>query len=245
MKELCGSNPQTVFRLSTHNRNERMRLGVISDIHSNLPALEAVDEALPAVDRVVCAGDVVGYNPWPAECLEYVRTQEILTVQGNHDRAVAVGGGDYFNSMAKAGVTYSREQLDDEQLEWLGSLPTERFLAEGRVHIVHGHPDNPDRYTYPRSFSPSMLADGVDLLVVGHTHIQAQKEFESGVMLNPGSVGQPRDGESTAAFAVVELDESSVDVALHRIEYDTDQVIEAVDKAGLPSRIGTRLRSGS
>jgi len=222
-----------------------MRLGVISDIHSNLPALEAVDEALPPVDKVVCAGDVVGYNPWPAECLEYIRKQEIPTVQGNHDRAVAVDGGDHFNSMAKAGVRYGRKQLDDDQLEWLESLPTERFLAEGRVHIVHGHPDDPDRYTYPRSFSPSMLADGVDLLIVGHTHIQAKKEFGAGVVLNPGSVGQPRDGESTAAFAVVELDTSGVDVELHRVEYDIDRVIEAVDKAGLPKRIGTRLQSGS
>jgi len=222
-----------------------MRLGVISDIHGNLAALEAVDKTMPPVDSVVCAGDVVGYNPWPAECLDYIRTQEIPTVQGNHDRAVADDGGRGFNALAKAGVAYARDQLDGAQLEWLDSLPTERFLANGRVHMVHGHPDDPDRYTYPRSFSPSMLADGVELLVLGHTHIQESKTFETGVVLNPGSVGQPRDGEPTAAFAVVDLDEAGVDVELHRVEYDIDRVIEAVEAAGLPSRIGTRLRTGS
>ncbi len=222
-----------------------MRLGVISDIHGNLPALEAVRKALPPVDAVVCAGDVVGYNPWPAECLEYIRTQAIPTVQGNHDREVAADGGTYFNSMAKAGLEYAHQELTDDQLEWLESLPTERFLTDGRVHIVHGHPDDPDRYTYPQSFSPSMLAEGVELLIVGHTHIQAVKEFEAGVVLNPGSVGQPRDGEPTAAFAVVELDASGLNVTTRRVEYDIDQVIEAVETAGLPAPIGTRLRSGS
>jgi len=222
-----------------------MRLGVISDIHGNLPALRAVDAALPPVDAVICAGDVVGYNPWPVACLEYIRNEDIPTVQGNHDRAVAVDGGRGFNTMATAGVKYAREQLGETHLEWLDALPTERFLANGRVHMVHGHPNDPDRYTYPRSFSPAMLAEGVDLLVVGHTHIQASKEFEAGVVLNPGSVGQPRDSESTAAFAVVELGETGVDVELHRVEYDIDRVIKAVDEAGLPSRIGTRLRSGS
>ncbi len=222
-----------------------MRLGVVSDIHGNLPALEAIEAAMPPVEAVICAGDVVGYNPWPAACLDYVRREEIPTVQGNHDRAVAVDGGAHFNGMAKAGVAYARKQLDDDQLNWLDALPTERFLANGRVHLVHGHPDDPDRYTYRRSFSPSMLAEDVALVIVGHTHIQAVQEFEAGVVLNPGSVGQPRDGEPTAAFAVAELDEVAVDVELHRVEYDIDRVTEAVDEAGLPKRTGTRLRSGS
>lgn len=222
-----------------------MRLGVISDVHGNLPALEAVTTAMPPVDKVLCAGDVVGYNPWPSECLDYIREQDILTVQGNHDRAVAVDGGARFNSMAKAGVTYARQQLDADQLAWLDSLPTERLLPDGRIHMVHGHPDDPDRYTYPAEFSASLLAEGVELLVVGHTHIQAARAFESGVVLNPGSVGQPRDGEPTAAFAVVKLTGSDVSVDLQRVEYDIDRVIEAVEAAGLPAQIGTRLRSGT
>ena len=224
-----------------------MRFGVISDIHGNLPAFEAVCEAMPSVDRLLCAGDAVGYNPWPAACVDRLRELGVVTVQGNHDRAVAVDGGRGFNAMAKAGVRHAREQLGDADIEWLRSLPTEQFVANGRIHMVHGHPDDPDRYTYPREFSVSMLAEGVDVVIVGHTHVQASRRVDGGVVLNPGSVGQPRDGDPRAAFAVVELDDEDDDVPTvetHRIEYSIDRVIEAVEDAGLPKRIGTRLESG-
>ncbi|MEA1930356.1 MAG: metallophosphoesterase family protein [Euryarchaeota archaeon] len=226
-----------------------MRFGIISDIHGNLPAFEAVCEAMPAVDRLLCAGDVVGYNPWPAACIERVRELGAVTVRGNHDRAVAFDGGERFNSMAKAGVRYAREQLGDADMEWLRSLPTEQFVADGRIHVVHGHPDDPDRYTYPREFSASMLGEGVDVVIMGHTHVQDSRQFGDGVVLNPGSVGQPRDGDRRAAFAVVELDvddeDSAPTVDLQRVEYDIDRVIEAVEAAGLPKSIGTRLQSGN
>ena len=225
-----------------------MRFGIISDIHGNLPAFEAVCEAMPDVDRLLCAGDVVGYNPWPAACVDRVRELGAVTVRGNHDRAVAFDGGVGFNAMAKAGVRYAREQLGDADMEWLRSLPTEQFVADGRIHVVHGHPDDPDRYTYPREFSASMLQEGVDLLVLGHTHVQGSRQFDEGIVLNPGSVGQPRDGDPRAGFAVVELSEDEdggmPTVETHRVEYDIDRVITAVEDAGLPKQIGTRLKSG-
>ena len=223
-----------------------MRFGVISDIHGNLPALEAVCKAMPPVDGMLCPGDVVGYNPWPAACVDRVRELGAVTVGGNHDRAVAFDGGRGFNSMAKAGVEYAREQLGAANMEWLRSLPTEQFVADGRIHVVHGHPDDPDRYTYSQEFTASMLDEGVEILLLGHTHVQDVRRFDDGVVCNPGSVGQPRDGEPTAAFAVVELDEreGTASVETHRVGYDIDQVIEAVGEAGLPKRIGTRLRSG-
>jgi len=222
-----------------------MRFGVISDIHGNLPALEAVCEAMPPVDGYLCPGDVVGYNPWPAACVDRVRELGAVTVRGNHDRAVAFDGGRGFNAMAKAGVAYAREQLDDANMEWLRSLPTEQFVADGRVQVVHGHPDDPDRYTYPREFSASMLGEGVDVLLLGHTHVQAVRRFDDGIVCNPGSVGQPRDGDPKAAFAVLELDGEEPTVDTHRVTYDVDRVIEAVGEAGLPKRIGTRLRTGN
>ncbi|WP_253737639.1 metallophosphoesterase family protein [Halohasta salina] len=223
-----------------------MRFGVISDIHGNLPALEAVCEAMPPVDRVLCPGDVVGYNPWPAACVDRLRELGAVTVRGNHDRAVAFDGGRGFNAMAKAGVRYAREQLGEADVEWLRSLPTEQFVADGRVHVVHGHPEDPDRYTYPREFAASMLGDGVDVLLLGHTHVQGVRRFDDGVVCNPGSVGQPRDGDPKAAFAVLDLDENegTATVETHRVSYDVDRVVEAVDEAGLPREIGTRLRSG-
>jgi putative phosphoesterase len=224
-----------------------MRLGVISDVHGNRVALEAVLDDLPDVDRLVCAGDVVGYNPWPADCVAAMRDRSIPTVMGNHDRAVAGETPFRFNSMAAAGVDYARERLDDDGLAWLADLPSERAVAGGRVKLVHGHPDDPDRYTYPEEFSARML-QGEDLLVTGHTHVQGHRVFEEGVVMNPGSVGQPRDGDPKSGYAVVELSEGSggdaVTVEERRVAYDVDEVVTAVEEAGLPARIGTRLYEG-
>lgn len=220
-----------------------MRLGVVSDVHANRIALDAVLEAMPAVDLLVNAGDVVGYNPWPAECVAAVREAEIPTVMGNHDRAVARSGAVRFNRMANAGVEYAREQLSDEARSWLAGLPDQRTVADGRVRVVHGHPEDPDRYTYPEEFSPAML-DGEDLLVTGHTHIQGHRTFDEGAVMNPGSVGQPRDGDSRAAYAVVDLASDPPTVNERRVAYDVEQVVEAVEEAGLPRRIGERLREG-
>lgn len=218
-----------------------MRLGVVSDVHANLVALEAVLADLPGVDALLNAGDVVGYNPWPRECVEVMRRREVPTVVGNHDRAVARDTGFRFNSMARAGVAYARRELDQEHLDWLAGLPERRRFADGRVRLVHGHPDDPDRYTYPEDFGPDLLGDE-QLLVLGHTHVQHAETFDEGMVLNPGSVGQPRDGDPRAAYAVVDLDGDTVE--LHRVEYDVERVIEAVDEAGLPERVGRRLRAG-
>jgi putative phosphoesterase len=220
-----------------------MRLGVISDVHGNRVALDAVLDAMPGVDLLVNAGDVVGYNPWPAECVAAVRDRAVPSVMGNHDRETARSGRVRFNRMANAGVEYAREQLSDEQRAWLADLPDRRTVADGRVRVVHGHPANPDRYTYPEEFSPAML-DGEDLLVTGHTHVQGHRTFDDGVVMNPGSVGQPRDEDPRAAYAVVDLSDDPPAVDERRVEYDVERVVGAVETAGLPRRIGERLREG-
>ncbi|WP_226004852.1 metallophosphoesterase family protein [Natrinema salinisoli] len=221
-----------------------MKVGLISDVHSNRVALEAVLEDMPPVDELLCAGDVVGYNPWPADCVDELRERDVPTVMGNHDAAVAGDTPFRFNGMAKAGVDHAKKQLSDDQLEWLASLPAESFACDGRVKLVHGHPDDPDRYTrytYPKEFSPRLLGDE-DVLVLGHTHVQGAKQFAEGIVVNPGSVGQPRDGDPRAGYAVLDLDGLTVDT--HRVEYDIEAVQEAVEDAGLPARIGTRLARG-
>ena len=218
-----------------------MEIAVLSDIHSNKVALDAVLDDLPPVDGIVCAGDVVGYNPWPAACLDVVRDRSIPTVMGNHDRAVATDTAFRFNSMAGAGVDHAREQLDDDAVAWLSDLPDTRTVFDGRVKLVHGHPDDPDRYTYPEEFVPSML-DDEDVLVLGHTHVQGHETFDEGIVLNPGSVGQPRDRDPRAAYALLDLDDYSIEE--RRVAYDIDAVAEAVRDAGLPERIGTRLYDG-
>ena len=216
-----------------------MLVGVLSDIHGNKPALDAVLADMPDVDALVCAGDVVGYNPWPAACVDALREREVPTVMGNHDRAVVTDTGFSFNSMAGAGVRYAREQLSDSQLAWLDALPTERTV-DG-IRLVHGHPDDPDRYTYPRMFSAALLGDE-DVLVMGHTHVQHHEQYADGIVLNPGSVGQPRDGDPNAAYAL--LDTETLDVTERRVPYDVEAVVEKVESLDLPAEIGTRLRSG-
>jgi putative phosphoesterase len=228
---LTGPRPHT----------ETMRVGVLSDIHANRVALEAVFEDMPPVDALVCAGDVVGYNPWPGECIDALRERSVPTIMGNHDRAVATGTGFGGNGMADAGARYARKAIDDEQLEWLRGLPTERTCFEGRLKLVHGHPEDPNRYTYPALFSPDLLGEE-DILVMGHTHVQAYESYDEGVVMNPGSIGQPRDGDPRAAYAVVDLD--SLTVEQHRVDYDIDRVVEAVAAAGLPEGTGTRLKKG-
>ncbi|UIO99788.1 metallophosphatase family protein [Halobaculum sp. CBA1158] len=251
-----------------------MRLGVISDVHGNRVALAAVLDDMPAVDGLVCAGDVVGYNPWPVECVAALRDRDVPTVMGNHDRAVATGTSFRFNAMAAAGVEHAREELDDDALAWLADLPDRRTVAGGRVAVAHGHPVDPDRYTYPREFSGELIdraadrlgdggdgnsgdgdddavAGGVDAadleaLVLGHTHVQGHRTFDEGVVLNPGSVGQPRDGDPRAGYAVLDLPDGdgTPTVEERRVAYDIDAVADAVADAGLPERIASRLYDG-
>jgi len=218
-----------------------MRVAVLSDVHSNRVALEAVLADLPDVDALVCAGDVVGYNPWPAECVEAVRDRGIPTVMGNHDRAVATGTAFRFNAMAKAGVEYAAERLSADQRAWLADLPDERREFGDRVKIVHGHPEDPDHYTRPEEFGPHLLGDE-DVLVMGHTHVQHHEVYDEGVVLNPGSVGQPRDRDPRAAYAILDLEDRSVEE--RRVAYDVEAVQRAVEEGGLPSRIGSRLAEG-
>jgi putative phosphoesterase len=218
-----------------------MQVGLISDVHANRPALEAVLADLPPVDALVCAGDLVGYNPWPAAVVDAIREREAPCVQGNHDRMVASGGNFRGNEMARAGVAHARNQLSAGQIEYLAALPTERTLFDGRVTVVHGHPEDPDRYTYPEAFGPGMLG-AESVLVLGHTHVQHVEETGEGIVVNPGSVGQPRDRDPKAAYAVLDLD--AMHVETHRVRYDISRVEQAVAAADLPLRTAERLRAG-
>jgi diadenosine tetraphosphatase ApaH/serine/threonine PP2A family protein phosphatase len=143
--------------------------------------------------------------------------------------------------MASAGVEYAREQLSEEQLAFLTALLDSRRECNDRVRIVHGHPADPDRYTYPAQFDPELLGEE-DVLVMGHTHIQAHEIYDDGIVMNPGSVGQPRDGDPRAAYSVLDLD--AMAVTEHRVEYDIERVQIAVREAGLPEQIADRLDRG-
>lgn len=221
-----------------------MRIGLISDVHGNLPAMETVLSDMPDVDTIVCVGDVIGYNPWPAACVDRVRDVASVTVQGNHDRTVRTPEKYRGNQMACAGLEYALEELSEDQLAWLDDLPRKATVGDDRFLIVHDHPEVQDRYVMPHIFSGLWsYLDEYDGLALGHTHVQ-HKETDGGrVLVNPGSVGQPRDEDPRAAYAVLDTDTVTVD--LHRVTYDIDRVINKVEEVGLPQRIGTRLLDGS
>ena len=227
-----------------------MRIGVVSDIHANRVALDAVLDAMPAVDGVVCVGDVVGYNPWPRECVERVRERGWPTVQGNHDRTVETPDRYAHNEMARAGLELARDRLTDDQRAWLADLPESRVEYDGRVRLVHSHPTNRGRYVYPSEFPALESALGPeDVLLLGHTHVPGDARVGDTLVVNPGSVGQPRDGDPRASFAVLTLpdaeeSDAGASVEHHRVEYDVERVQEAVREAGLPRRTGTRLSRG-
>jgi putative phosphoesterase len=222
-----------------------VNLGVVSDVHANRVALEAVLRDMPRVDDLICVGDVVGYNPWPAECVERIREVCSATVQGNHDRTVQSPGKYRANRMAHAGLELASERCSREQMKWLRELPRRATAAGGRVLLVHDHPEHVDRYVRPADFSrmrPHL--DEHDALLLGHTHVQHEATVDGRLVCNPGSVGQPRDGDPRAAYAVLDTDADPVTADLHRVEYDVERVQAAIREAGLPERTAERLAAG-
>lgn len=239
-----------------------MRIMVFSDIHSNLTALEAVLAAAGNVDAYWCLGDLVGYGPDPNECIALVRDlPNLVCVRGNHD-AATLGEVDQntFNHEASLAITWTKRNLNAESQEFLLSLP-ERLLIDD-ITLVHGSPRNPvwdyimDAMTAERMFQ---FFD-TRICLVGHTHVPAiWKETESespkGLVLdyqkvkiltksilNPGSVGQPRDHDPRAAFAIFDPQESLWE--LRRVPYKIPEVQARIKKSGLPWRHALRLSEG-
>lgn len=215
-----------------------MKLGLVSDVHANLPALEAVLDDMPeSVDEVVCLGDVVGYNPFPAECVDLVREECGYVLQGNHDREVRNPERYSSNRQAEAGLRYAEKELSGDQVEYLLELP-EQVEVEG-ILAVHSHPENLDEYVFPDDF-PEMrpYLDGYDGLFLGHTHVQHEEVVDDRLVLNPGSIGQPRNG-TAAEYAVV--DTESLESTLYTTGYEIQETVQAIKDAGLPDDTAERL----
>lgn len=220
-----------------------MRIGLLSDVHANLPALEAVLRDMPPVDTIVCAGDVVGYNPMPEACVERIREVASTTVQGNHDRTVETPVRYAGNHMAHAGLELALEELSEGQLDWLRELPESTTIGDGEFLLVHSRPEHRGEYVYPDQFADlRAFLDEYDGVVLGHTHVQGKAHVDGRLVVNPGSVGQPRDDDSRAAYAVLDTDES--DAELRRVHYDIDRVHHEIAVEGLPTESGDRLFVG-
>jgi putative phosphoesterase len=199
----------------------RMKLGVISDIHANIAALDAVLADMPAVDRLICCGDIVEYYADPNEVCDRLRALSPLVVRGNHDAYVIGALGPSLERRAAYRTDWTRDALRPDNMEWLKSLPTEQRLTEGDREVVvrHASPWDEETYLYPDSPRLDEIRLGSrQILLVGHTHIPLHRTAGGGMIVNPGSVGQPRDWDPRAAYATVDLATGIVEH--RRVAYD-------------------------
>lgn len=245
-----------------------MRYLILSDIHANLTALEAsLAAAKGRWEKVVCLGDVVGYGPDPNEVIDRVRSLDAITIRGNHDKAGSgLADATDFNPVARAVALWTRNQLRPENQEWLEKLPSGPLSVDGFT-IVHGAVHDEDEYLFAPAQALDSLADAPSpITFFGHTHIQGgftlhdekvsvlhfkpdggksftTLEIEPGAtyMVNPGSIGQPRDGDARAGFAIADLPHC---VELWRVPYDVEAVQKRMEASGLPEPLIQRLAFG-
>ena len=240
-----------------------MRYAIVSDVHSNLEALETVFGLLRADDVLLCLGDIVGYGPEPNECVARIRERATATVLGNHDvAAIDDFGTNFFNPAAKEAMRWTQRVLSDENRTWLDGLGYEFRMKD--FLLVHGAPVNYFEYILDKpAAARAFAATDAPLIFVGHTHIAsvyAQHPdgtidhrhlqqggdivLEEGVryLINGGSVGQPRDLNPEASFAVYEPGERRVSVI--RFAYAVADVQRKIVDAGLPEALARRLADG-
>lgn len=246
-----------------------MRILILSDIHANFTALEAaLEKATGRWDVAVCLGDVVGYGPDPAEVSQKIREITQSCIRGNHDKAVAgIMSTEDFNPVAKAAVEWTRSQLSAELLDWLANLPQGPQESNG-VMIVHGAFHDEDEYVFtPAQALEGLLDSAQEITFFGHTHHQGgfayrdsnlevlqirpranevfaplRLEPNKRYLLNPGSIGQPRDADPRAAFAIADLPNRTVE--FWRVPYEIGKVQSRMRKAGLPEPLVQRLEFG-
>ncbi len=232
-----------------------MKIAVISDIHGNLEALNAVLSKIDALNAymIYCLGDIVGYGPNPNECVELIRSRNIPTIAGNHDKAVTGELSiESFSQVARVGVLWTQSVITAENKKFLNDLPYS--IQEHNILFVHSSPDYPEEFRY--LLSPEDARESFDyfsnpLTFVGHTHrpvvfcednrtieISLDKKF----IVNVGSVGQPRDGNWKACFVLFDTEQYKLEYI--RVEYDVEVVRKKIETIGLPQKLADRLLVG-
>jgi diadenosine tetraphosphatase ApaH/serine/threonine PP2A family protein phosphatase len=245
-----------------------MRIGILGDIHSSVEALEAVVSALRAdgADLFVQVGDIVGYGPEPSRCIDIVRELGCVTCLGNHDAAVLdLLDTSYFNQFARAAINWTKTQMREQDFAFLRGLPL--VVRQPPFTVVHGTLHMPEQFGYvisPVEALESLRHQDTTLCFVGHSHVPAMylgrrqalrdlrvmmnSEAEISyrgydrVLINVGSVGQPRDEDPRAAYGFVDTDEEIA--CIRRVEYDIASVQKKILAAGLPEVLANRLSLG-
>jgi predicted phosphodiesterase len=244
-----------------------MRIGVFGDIHNNFEALTACYQVFmeEGVDSVVCTGDVVGYGGSPVECLDFMMEHDIPCVKGNHDYYTTHFKDDWdIQPYAKTVIRWMQDTLDSKYIDWLDALPYSIEIES--VSFVHASLEVLDGSSWPyilnaQSAMFHFFMQKTKICFFGHTHIPLLFKGEGGavtfelltsgtlpeksdlkLLLNPGSVGQPRDFDSRAAVVIFDTEDESVE--LYRVEYDIDAAQNRIVDAGLPLELARRLSSG-
>ena len=232
-----------------------MRIALFSDVHANLPALEAVLDHIheQSFDSVYCLGDLVGYAPFPNEVVERIQRERIPTIMGNYDDGVGFERDDCGCAYREAdekqrgdrSLAWTRAHTTSAIKEFLRSLQAQiRFDADGRrVLLVHGSPRKINEYLFEdrpvSSFQRLAASSDADVIAYGHTHKPYVKVVENVLFLNVGSVGRPKDGDWRACYAV--FDTATLDVQFVRVAYDIATVTDAIRKSELPAEFAVDL----
>jgi putative phosphoesterase len=233
------------------------RVAVITDIHANLPALEAVLEAIESsgADAIYCGGDLVGYGPRPNEVCTLIQKRGVPTIYGNYDYAIGRDLEDcgcayrdqHERELGQLSVEWTLEHTSRRSKDFMRALPFDlRFeLGYNRVRLVHGSPRKVNEYLFEskpaRTFERIAAGADCDVLVFGHTHQPWIREYGGVLFVNCGSVGKPKDGDPRAAFALLELERDHVVAHIARVQYDAEAVGREIGAAGLPSEYAERL----
>jgi putative phosphoesterase len=233
------------------------RAAIITDIHANLPALEAVLEAVErrGVDAVYCGGDLVGYGPHPNEICALIEERGVPTIYGNYDYAIGRDLEDcgcayrdqHDRELGQRSIEWTLARTNERSKEFMRGLPFDlRFeLGHRRVRLVHGSPRKVNEYLFEdkpaRTFERIAAGVDCDVLVFGHTHRPWIREYRGVLFVNCGSVGKPKDGDPRAAFALLELEGDRVVAEIERVDYDAEAVGREVAAAGLPGEYADKL----
>ncbi|MGA2592780.1 MAG: metallophosphoesterase family protein [Bryobacteraceae bacterium] len=245
-----------------------MRYLIVSDIHGNLEGLEAVlAHAAGKYDQALCCGDLIGYGADPNAVTEWAREHAAAVVRGNHDRAsVGLDDLEWFNPVARAAAVWTQQELTPDHTEYIRNLPKGPLMFDG-FQVVHGSPLDEDEYMLAAADAGQVFSYlETPLTFFGHTHLQGgfiwnharietieqtpraeerltlELDPECAYMINPGSVGQPRDGDPRAAYVLYNPEERFL--IYYRLPYDVGKAQEKIRRAGLPPILADRLAAG-
>lgn len=225
------------------------KIAVIADIHGNLEAFKAVlkDINKKSIKEIYCTGDIIGYGASPNECINLLRKNKIKSVSGNHDfYVIDVDNISWFTPAGQKALRWTNKKLTKPNINFLKKLPA--TLIDKKIYFVHGSPRDPlHEYVFPESDEWELKnffknAKQSKVLALGHAHIPFKKKVNGYLIFNPGSVGQPRDGDARASYCIFDTVTEKID--FYRIPYDITKAAEKIIKAKLPKSLAERLYLG-